>query len=183
MEETWRRCGEIYARLAREGPSKNKGNRTQKKSIAIYDAISSGKNWMGKWHLIQKQRTELHRKEKSLKHILVRTTPKNLKSLLDGRSPGGPSILFNSSFTSRDLHLAWSSSTLWCNKIFANWLLVGPFCWYFLSSHRLKVAFEEKSLSFAKWLLAFYMNFGTRDAIDSSRYKKISQGSCEKPLK
>ena len=134
MEETWRRCGEIYVRLAREGPSKNKGNRTQKKSIAIYDAISSGKNWMGKWHLIQKQRTELHRKEKSLKHILVRTTPKNLKSLLDGRNPGGPSILFNSSFTSRDLHLARSSSTLWCNKIFANWLLVGPFCWYFLSS-------------------------------------------------
>ena len=127
------------------------------KSIAIYDAISSGKNWMGKWHLIQKQRTELHRKEKSLKHILVRTTPKNLKSLLDGRSPGGPSILFNSSFTSRDLHLARSSSTLWCNKIFANWLLVGPFFWDFLSSHRLKMAFEAKSLSFAQWLLAFYM--------------------------
>ena len=72
-------------------------------------------------------------------------------------SSGGPSILFNSSFTSRGLHLARSSSTLWCNKIFANWLLVGPFCWDFLSSHRLKVAFEAKSLSFAQWLLAFYM--------------------------
>ena len=82
------------------------------KSIAIYDAISSGKNWMGKWHLIQNQRTELHRKEKSLKHILVTTTPKNLKSLPDGRSPAGPFILFNSSFTSRDLHLTRSSSTL-----------------------------------------------------------------------
>ena len=49
---------------------------------------------MGKWHLIQNQRTELHRKEKSLKHILVTTTPKNLKSLPDGRSPAGPFILF-----------------------------------------------------------------------------------------
>ena len=144
MEETWRRCGEIYVRLAREGPSKNKGNRTPKKVLLFMTQYPPA-------------RTSKHRKEKSLKDILVRTTPNNLKSLPDGRSPAGPFILFNSSLTSRDLHLARSSSTLWYSKIFANWLLVGPFCWDFLSSHRLKVAFEAKSLSFAKWLLAFYI--------------------------
>ena len=51
---------------------------------------------MGKWHLIQNQRTESHRKGKSLKHILVRANLKNLKPHANGRSPAGASILFNS---------------------------------------------------------------------------------------
>ena len=65
---------------------------------------------MGKWHLIQNQRTESHRKGKSLKHILVKANLKNLKP--NGRSPAGPSILFNSSFAFCDLHLARSLLTL-----------------------------------------------------------------------
>ena len=45
---------------------------------------------MGKWHLIQNQRTELHRIK------VVKTYPGQdyLKSLPDGRSPAGPFILF-----------------------------------------------------------------------------------------
>ena len=137
---------------------------------------------MGKWHLIQNQRTESHRKVKSLKHILVRANLKNLKPNANGRSPAGPSILFNSSFASCDLHLARSLSTLWCSKISASWLLVEPFCRNFLSFHRLKVAFRAKVL-FVRTVALSLLCEGTRDAIDSSRYKKIPEGNCEKPLK
>ena len=66
IEDTWRRCREIYVRPSREGPSKRK-KMTYGKTIAIYGAISSGKNiLMGKWHLTQNQRTESHRKGNSL---------------------------------------------------------------------------------------------------------------------
>ena len=51
-------------------------------------------------------------------------------------------------------------------------LLVEPFCRNFLSFHRLKVAFRAKVL-FVRTVALSLLCEGTRDAIDSSRYKKI----------
>ena len=105
IEDTWRRCRETYVRPSREGPSKRK-KMTYGKTIAIYGAISSGKNiLMGKWHLIQNQRTESHRKGKSLWYMMKAEVKNGLRMLgvLEARRA---SILFNSSFASWDLHPA-----------------------------------------------------------------------------
>ena len=79
---------------------------TYGKTIAIYGAISSGKNiLMGKWHLIQNQRIESHRKGKSLKYMMEAEVKNRLRmpGVLEARRA---SILFNSSFASCDLHPA-----------------------------------------------------------------------------
>ena len=74
--------------------------------LCIFGAISSGKNiLMGKWHLIENQRTESHRKGKSLKYMMEAEVKNRL------RMPGvlealRASTLFNSSFASCNLHPA-----------------------------------------------------------------------------